>query len=89
MSGLQLVLALQVRYQGVDWRDEKNWGCNKQVNPYGANYLDGSSLEAMEVMFVKVKARLLDRGWSYMVAAEKFDEWYRATEAVRPHTCPC
>jgi hypothetical protein len=74
----------QVRYQGVDWRDRSNWGCNMERNPYGNHYLDGGSLEAMEVMFVKVKQRLLDQRWSYPIAASLFDQWYLATENVRP-----
>ena len=49
---------LQVRYQGVDWRDKSNWGCNFERNPYGNHYIDGGSLEVMEVMFVKVRLAL-------------------------------
>lgn len=75
---------MQVRYQGVDWRDEANWGCNAERNPYGQFYLDGGSLEAMEVMFVKVKQRLLDQRWSYPVNAQLYDQWYQATSEVRP-----
>lgn len=71
-----------MRYQGVDWRDQKNWGCNEERNPYGAHYLDGGSLEAMEVMFVKVKQRLIDLDWSYPVAATQYDKWYLALEEV-------
>lgn len=74
---------LQVRYQGVDWRDKSNWGCNFERNPYGHHYIDGGSLEVMEVMFVKVKQRLLDQQWSYPINAQLFDEWYQAAEEVR------
>jgi hypothetical protein len=71
-----------VRYQGIDWRNRDNWGCNLERNPYGSNYLDGGSLEAMEVMFVKVKQRLLDLGWSYPYAASQYDRWYLARAEV-------
>jgi hypothetical protein len=76
-------MLMQVRYQGVDWRDRSNWGCNFERNPYGHHYMDGGSLEVMEVMFVKVKQRLIDAQWSYPVNAQLFDEWYQATEEVR------
>lgn len=77
-------LLAQIRYQGVDWRDRANWGCNGQRNPYGEHYLDGASLEATEVMFVKVKQRLLERRWSYPTAAVRYDAWLAASDAVRP-----
>lgn len=80
---LTLVGRMQVRYQGVDWRDQSNWGCNEERNPYGQNYLDGGSLEAMEVMFVKVKQRLLDQRWAYPTNAKLYDQWYQATEEAR------
>jgi hypothetical protein len=74
---------MQVRYQGVDWRDHNNWGCNEERNPYGSHYLDGASLEAMEVMFVKVKQRLVDLDWSYPLAATQYDKWTLAREMAR------
>ena len=76
-----------MRYQGVDWRDPANWGCNLEHNPYGEHYLDGGSLEAMEVVFVKVKQRLLDSGWAYSLQATLFDQWRSASDMVRlpPH----
>jgi len=77
-------MLLKVRYQGVDWRRKENWGCNLEKNPYGNHYLDGGSLEAMEVMFVKVKQRLLDHAWTYPLAAHHYDRWIRAHDLVRP-----
>lgn len=67
----------------MDWRDQNNWGCNEERNPYGAHYLDGGSLETMEVMFVKVKQRLIDLDWSYPYAATQYDKWYLEQEEVR------
>lgn len=68
----------------MDWRDQNNWGCNDERNPYGAHYLDGGSLETMEVMFVKVKQRLIDLDWSYPYAATQYDKWYLALDEVCP-----
>ena len=76
----------------MDWRDQNNWGCNDERNPYGAHYLDGGSLEAMEVMFVKVKQRIIDLDWSYPYAATQYDKWYLALDevcsAATPHREP-
>jgi hypothetical protein len=72
-----------VRYQGVDWRDKANWGCNFERNPYGNHYIDGGSLEVMEVMFVKVKARLLAQRWAYPVNAQLYAQWTQATQQAR------
>jgi hypothetical protein len=75
--------AVQVRYQGVDWRDKSNWGCNAEFNPHHPHHMDGGSIEAMEVMFVKVKERFLDHKWPFAVNAQLYDHWYRATAQVR------
>jgi hypothetical protein len=75
-------MIMQVRYQGVDWRDKSNWGCNFEKNPFGPHYLDGGSLEAMEVMFVKVKDRFLKQMWPYPVNAHLYDQWYQASAQV-------
>ena len=74
---------MQVRYQGVDWRDRSNWGCNRGRNPYGSHHIDGGNLEVMEVMFVKVKERLLAQRWSYPVNAQLYDSWLLASLQAR------
>ena len=48
-----------------------------RANPYGEHYLDGVSLNLFEVMFVKVKGRLLDNGWSFAQQAAKYTEIMR------------
>jgi hypothetical protein len=53
------------------------------MNPYFPQFLDGGSLEAMEVMFVKVKERFLEQKWSYPVNANLYDKWYLASSQVR------
>lgn len=73
----------QVRYQGVDWRNPENRGCNKERNPYGEHSVDGASLEVMEVLFVKVNQHMLNLGWSYPITAQKYDQWYQARAEVR------
>lgn len=39
----------------------------------------------MEVMFVKVKQRLLDHAWTYPLAAHHFDRWMKAHDLVCMH----
>ncbi|KAL4428545.1 hypothetical protein ABPG75_002634 [Micractinium tetrahymenae] len=73
-----------MRYQGVDWADRANWKCNKQANPYGEYYLDGVSLNPFEVLFVKVKERVLQNDWSFAVQAKKYTEWMEAQAAGTP-----
>jgi hypothetical protein len=72
--------SFMMRYQGIDWTDSKNWGCNKQANPYGEHYYDGISLNPFEVMFVKVKERVLQNDWSFAVQAQKYTGWMEAQE---------
>jgi hypothetical protein len=46
-----LVLLIMVfRYQGVDWRNKSNWGCNGGKSPSGLNYYDGIDLDPYEVL---------------------------------------
>lgn len=73
-----------MRYQGVDWRDKANWGCNGKSNPYGEHYLDGVSLNPFEVLFVKVKERVLQNEWSFAVQAKKYTEWMRQQAEGKP-----
>lgn len=75
------IAALMTRYAGVDWRNMTNWQCNSGVNPYVLNANDGVSLEAFEVMFVKVKDHLLQQKWPYMVSADKVTKWKKAAAA--------
>ena len=75
------IASLMTRYVGVDWRNMTNWQCNSGANPYVLNANDGASLEAFEVMFVKVKGHLLQQKWPYMVSADKVTKWKKATVA--------
>ncbi|KAK9848558.1 hypothetical protein WJX84_002458 [Apatococcus fuscideae] len=67
--------SLMARYQGVDWSDEHNWGCNSRVNPQGEGYYDGISLDPLEVMFVKFKRVLVQNKWANVIQAGKYHEW--------------
>ena len=68
------IAALMTRYRGVDWRDQGNWNCNAKMNPYGHHANDGATLEAAEVMFVKLKSYLLDRQIPYMAVADRLSK---------------
>lgn len=54
------------------------------MSPYGEPYYDGISLEATEVMFVKVKERFLDMQWSYALHAKRYDKWTSAAGQASP-----
>jgi hypothetical protein len=70
--------SLMLRYQGVDWRDKRNWRCNAGYSPYAEHHYDGLSVEPLEVVFVKVKSYLLNLQWTGPQKAVKFDEWRTA-----------
>ena len=74
--------ALMRRYANVDWRDRANWGCNSKLNPYMKHAYDGTTLEAHEVMFVKMKSYLLDRGIPYVEHARAATRWASETGGV-------
>ena len=78
--------ALQVRYQGVDWRDRGLWLCNEQRNPYEYILEDPIALAPMEVMFVKVKAGFVERRVPSALTAVAYDDAFNQTAEVRP---PC
>ena len=75
---------LQVRYQGVDWRDRGLWLCNEQRNPYEYILEDPIALAPMEVMFVKVKAGFVERRVSSALAATSYDHALNQTASVCP-----
>lgn len=67
--------SFMMRYQGVDWQDTRNWACNKKANPYGEHYYDGISLNPFEVLFVKVKEKVVQNEWSFAMEAIKYGQW--------------
>ena len=46
---IAFIRSLHTRYQGVDWRDRSNWGCNGGMAPNGNRYYDGLDLDPYEV----------------------------------------
>eukprot|EP01025_Chloroclados_australasicus_P067784 TRINITY_DN939_c1_g1_i1.p2 TRINITY_DN939_c1_g1~~TRINITY_DN939_c1_g1_i1.p2 ORF type:complete len:416 (-),score=23.99 TRINITY_DN939_c1_g1_i1:2601-3848(-) len=74
--------SFMMRYQGVDWNNQDNWGCNDKFNPYGQYNYDGIALHPFEVLFVKVKEHLLTNNrWDFVRTAYKYDEWMTAQYA--------
>lgn len=67
--------ALMVRYQGIDWRQTENWGCNGALNPYAEHMYDGIDVSPFEVMFVKFKEFLLEANWTVAMQSKKYSEW--------------
>lgn len=67
--------SFMLRYQGIDWLDPANWGCNKQHNPYGEYFYDGIGLNPFEVLFVKMKEKALQNDWSFSLQAAKYTQW--------------
>ncbi|GLC37809.1 hypothetical protein PLESTM_000650400 [Pleodorina starrii] len=66
---------LMTKYQGIDWRNKSNWGCNARSTPQSELTYDGITLDPLEVMFVKVKEFLLQRNVSYALKAAQYDTW--------------
>lgn len=66
---------LDCRYQGINWRDKTNWGCNQRMNPTGERWMDGITISPHELMFVKVKDHLLLSTNSLAIAARKYSDW--------------
>ena len=50
-----------LRYQGYDWRDRRNWGCNSMKSPVGHKFYN-STLSIYDLFFVKVKTSLIEAG---------------------------
>jgi len=43
---------VQLKYQGVNWTDTANWGCNANVHPTRVDAYDGISTTALSRAFV-------------------------------------
>ncbi|KAI8473473.1 MAG: hypothetical protein J3K34DRAFT_518952 [Monoraphidium minutum] len=72
--------SLLSRFQGVDWRDERNWGCNGGIDPAGTEEYayDGTWLDPFEAMFVRVKAHLLLHRLPSAAKAVRLSSWEAA-----------
>lgn len=63
------------RYQGVNWRDRRNWDCNQRYSCQGERFYDGITLDPLEVMFVKVKSFTLSQEVPSSRTAIKYEQW--------------
>ena len=71
---LQLMHCGVRRYQGYDWRDRRNWGCNNQKSPVGQGLFYNSTLSQYDLFFVKVKTSLLEAGDTAAQQAVKYTQ---------------
>lgn len=83
---------MQNVYQGVDWRNKSNWGCNGGLNPLALGTVEGMPMSIFELMFVKVKTELLNDENHLAKAALEYSTWLarsavRAALIVGPATC--
>eukprot|EP00798_Chlamydomonas_sp_ICE-L_P032248 gene32248-16814_t len=69
------IACLMIRYQGVDFRDQANWGCNGRMAPTSEHSYDGITLEPYEAVFIKVRSTLVLQHVTGAAAAAKYDEW--------------
>jgi hypothetical protein len=67
------------RYQGIDWQGSRELlnevGCNGDLNPLQPRFYDGTDIDPMEVMFVKVKRAFLKSEWPSAIRAERLSLW--------------
>jgi hypothetical protein len=49
-----------------------------RLNPYAEFAYDGTALNPFEVLFIKIKAFTLDRGWASPTLAVKYAHWIDA-----------
>ena len=74
---------LMSRYQGIDWQAARHmvdsYGCNGDLNPLQPGFYDGTDVDPMEVMFIKVKRAFLKAQWPSATKAEKLSLWKMET----------
>lgn len=73
--------SLMARYQGMDWQGNRQeidiLGCNADLNPIQPGFYDGTDVDPMEVMFVKVKSAFLEAvpRWPSAARAHQLSLW--------------
>lgn len=70
--------SLMLRYKDVNWRQESSKNCNSKFNPLEPPFHnDGLYIDPYEVLFVKVKTKLLRNPqiYYYATAAQKISDW--------------
>ena len=78
----ELCMAASCRYQGYDWRDRRNWECNNKRSPVGQGLFDNSTLSLYDLLFVKVKASLIEAGDTTAQLAVKYTAWMSGSERL-------
>lgn len=70
--------SFMLRYQGVDWRDESNWNCGDNENPFNLARDDEHGLNPMELIFVKYSLWSAAANTPCMQAARLQSRWLDA-----------
>lgn len=69
------IASFVLRYQGVDWRNESTWHCNAGTSPLNKDSFDGSTLQPLDCIFVKVKDTLVEARVDSAVQGIQYDNW--------------
>lgn len=75
--------SLMVRYRGVDWQNQSNWGCNARHDPLMEWRYDGISVNPFEIMFVPMDLVVVENGYTYAKQAAVYDAWLSLQDADR------
>lgn len=75
------VASFLTRYRGVDFRLPANQRCNGGASPLGVYSFDGLTPGALELVFPKLKASMLESRLATHVEAWKLSQWI--TQPVR------
>ncbi|KAI3432735.1 hypothetical protein D9Q98_004276 [Chlorella vulgaris] len=76
--------SLLAKYQGMDWWNQRTWGCNDRVRPDAEWTYDGISISPYETVFVPVSQGLLQSDWSFVRQAVKYTAWLDSQAAGAP-----
>lgn len=64
----------------LDWRDERNWGCNDNVHPSRHGTYDGISMHPFETVFIKASWHVGEPHLSH------YTRWMMGQAASDPNT---
>lgn len=67
--------SLMLKYDGVDWRLKQNHKCNQRLNPGPQFMYDGTTVNPLETLFVKVKSLHAQARWANVIQAIKYSDW--------------
>ena len=69
------IASFVIRYRHVDWRNQSTWQCNAGISPLNADSFDGSTLQPLDCMFVKVKDTLVEARVDSAMNAIRYQDW--------------